>query len=43
MHMTIVFSDPIWKEEDVPHKQDDSHIAQRQNDLDLIHHNDNQM
>jgi hypothetical protein len=38
------FSDPIWEEEDVPYKGDNSHdVAQRQNDLDLIHHNDNQM
>ena len=38
------FSNPIWEEEDVPYKGDNSHdVAQRQNDLDLIHHNDNQM
>ena len=38
------FWDPTWKEEDVPHKEDDSHdVAQQQNDLDLIHHNINQM
>ena len=38
------FSDPAWEEEYIPYKGDDSHTeARRHNDLDLIHHNDNQM
>ena len=38
------FSDPAWEEEYVPYKGDDSYTeARRHNDLDLIHHNNNQM
>ena len=38
------FSDSAWEEEYIPYKGDDSHTeARRHNELDLIHHNDNQM
>jgi hypothetical protein len=38
------FSDPAWEEEYVPYKGDDSHTeVSAENDLDLIHHDNNQM
>ena len=38
------FSDSVWEEEYVPYKGNDSFTeARRHNDLDLIHHNNNQM
>jgi hypothetical protein len=38
------FSDPCWEEEYVPYKGNDSHTeARRHNDLDLIHHDNDQV